>query len=143
MSELSISAIPANLINQVWGQVKPLLERVTEKAPDDVSVYAVRERLYAGSTVLVTISEGDTIVAINTLTVETLDSGMKVLFIPITAGDRMDEWLERFLDVARDIARDHGCEELRGLSVRKGWMRVLKEHGWAESHVIIKCKVEV
>ena len=141
MSELDIVVVTADRINEVWPQVKPLMERVVKKAPDDMSIYKTRTRLYEGLTLLVTISEGSKIVAINTLTVETLDSGMKILCIPITSGDRMDEWLERFLEVARAIARDHGCEELRGLSVRKGWMKVLAEHGWKESHVIIKCKV--
>ena len=141
MSELLITAIPQNLVEVVWEQVQPLIERVVNKAPDDLSVWAIKKRLVDGQTMLIAISEGSKIVAINVLSLEDLDSGKKVLVIPITAGDRMAEWMDDFFEVVTKIAKDFGCEELRGMSVRKGWMRILKERGWVENHTVVKCKI--
>ncbi len=141
MSELTIALVPANMIELVWVQAEPLIKTVVDKAPDDLAIEAIKDRLMRGATAMVTISDGTEIVALNVVTIETLDTGMKVMFIPITAGTRMDEWLTPFLDIAKKIAKDYDCTELRGLSVRKGWMKVLKEYGWEESHVVIKCKV--
>jgi len=141
MSELLITAIPQNLVEVVWEQVQPLIERVVNKAPDDLSVWAIKKRLVDGQTMLIAISEGSKIVAVNVLSLEDLDSGKKVLVIPITAGDRMAEWMDDFFEVVTKIAKDFGCEELRGMSVRKGWMRILKERGWVENHTVVKCKI--
>ena len=80
--------------------------------------------------------------AVNILETSVFETGHKALFIPITGGDRMDEWLDRFMDLAHDYARKLGCDELRGMACRKGWLRALKDHDWYELHTVIGCKVK-
>lgn len=53
----------------------------------------------------------------------------------------MNEWMDRFLDIVKAIAKDFNCTELRGIAARKGWMRKLKPLGWSEVSTIIKCDV--
>ena len=138
---LDICAIPAQMIEVVWSQVEPLLFRVVDRNPDDICPHVTKQKLLAGDTLLISISDGAEIVAINILEVQELDTGLRVLYIPITAGTRMREWLEPFLAVAKRIAKDYKCVELRGMSVRKGWLNTLGKHGWESAYETIKCKV--
>ena len=138
---MRISLIPPNLIEVVWPQCEPLIQRVIDKVPDDITMRVTKDTLDTNEAMLVVISEGSTVIALNTLMVETLESGRRVLYIPITTGDRMEEWMGDFLEFATAMAKDLNCYELRGLAIRSGWLRKLKKYGWEESHVIIRCKL--
>ena len=139
--QLVVGAVPASMIEIIWDQVEPLIQRVIDKAPQDLSMDRIKSDLIAGNTLLVVISRKGVIIAANVLQVDTLDTGLKILYIPITAGDDLDLWMEDFLELAKRIAKDHSCVELRGLSVRKGWMVKLKHFGWEEHFVTIRCKL--
>jgi hypothetical protein len=138
---ITIAAVPANVIDLVWSRVEPLIRSVEALAPIDISTARVRDELRLGNKLLVTIARGEEIIAINVLDVRTLDSGAKVLYIPITAGTDIDSWLAEFLEVAEKIAIDYNCLELRGLAVRKGWLPKLKQYGWEEAFVTIRRKI--
>jgi len=142
MGELVISAVPVNLVEHMFPKAMPHLERVIAKAPNDISLETIKAQLLKGNTMLVTISDGADVVAVNVLEKATYDTGHKVLYIPITGGDRMDEWLDRFMDLAHAIARDLGCAELRGMACRKGWLKALEKHDWYHVHEVIGCKVK-
>jgi hypothetical protein len=137
-----IAMVPPSMIDFVWSKCLPHLETVAQKAPNDICIDTIHDRLLAGDILLAAILDGDEVVAVNTLEVETMDTGDKILYIPITGGSRMDEWMERFLEIAHGIAKVHNCIELRGLAVRKGWLRKLSDYGWEEHFVTIKCKVK-
>ena len=127
-----INLIPPTLLDFVWDEVEPLLTKVIDLAPDELTIESVRDRLYKGLDTLIIITEDNKIIALNTLQVRTLDSGKNVLYIPITSGERMEEWLDTFLEIAEQIARSSNCESLRGISCRgntKGdaWVRRLNK----------------
>lgn len=139
---LIIAAVPATLIEVLWDKVTPHLQRVVDVAHGEITLDSVKAKLIRGDALLITISDQDSIIAVNTMEVRYFDSGRKAMFIPITGGDNLDLWMDRFLKVAKAIAKDHGCDELRGLAVRKGWMRKLAPYGWEEVHTVISCKIE-
>lgn len=135
---MNIVQVHANMIELIWDKVVPHLDRVIERAADDLTRDAVKGRLLAGHNLLVAITENDAIIAINILNVDVLDTGKKVLFISITGGDRLDEWMAPFLTEADNIARSLGCFEVRGSAVRKGWLRKVESYNWSESFTVIK-----
>jgi len=139
---MNISIIPPDLIDVVWPQCLPILEVVAKGNPTDVDLDKLKEYLLEGSNILVVASEGASIVAVMTFVVSTLDSGMKALYIPIISGTKMNLWMDDFMEFAKDLARNMGCEELRGMAIRSGWLRALAHHKWEEHYVVLKCKVE-
>jgi len=141
INDLIIAAVPATMIELVWTKVEPHIQRVIDKAPDDLLMSKIKDRLISGSTLLVTISRDTEVIAINVLDVKVLDTGKRVLYIPITGGDELDSWMADFLKIAAAIAKDYNCTELRGMAVRKGWMRKLKQFGWEESFTTIRCEI--
>jgi hypothetical protein len=144
MSKLIIAAVPITMIDLIFPKCIPHLERVIEKAPDDINLEGIERSFKNGSRMLVTVSEGDQVIACNVLETCTHDTGHKVLYIPITGGDRLDEWMDRFLEIANAIALDLGCHELRGIASRAGWLRMLKAkgHDWYRLHEVVGCKVK-
>lgn len=64
-----------------------------------------------------------------------------MLYIPITAGSDLDEWMDEFLEIAAAVARDYECVELRGLAARQGWLKKLKPYGWEEVFTTIRYRI--
>lgn len=91
---------------------------------------------------MVTISDGADVIAVNILNTHIFPTGHRVLYIPITGGERMNEWLDDFMDLAHKIAISFNCVEIRGMSCRKGWLKALKKHNWYSLHEVIGCKVK-
>ena len=142
MSELTIAAVPITLLDHMLPKSISHIEKVINKAPLDLSLDSLKKDLYSGTSMLITISDKDEVIAVNIVSADEMPTGHRVLWIPVTGGDRMDEWLERFLSLAHQIARDLNCQELRGIPCRTGWMRILKKQNWYPIHEIIGCKVE-
>lgn len=142
MNNLIIAAVPLTMVEFIYPKCEEHIQKVVEKAPNEITVETVKERLLKGESQLVAILDKDEVVAVNVLQVSTMETGFKVLYIPITGGARMDEWLGRFMEIAHGIARDLECDELRGLACRKGWLRALKDEDWYPIHEVIGCKVK-
>lgn len=142
-NELIIAAVPVTLVQVIYPMCVDHIQKVVDKAPTDISVDTILDGLLSGDRMLVTISDGPEIIAVNVLQLEVMETGYRVLYIPITGGERMDEWLERFLSFAANVGRDLKCEELRGLACRKGWLRALNktEQEWYPIHEVIGCKI--
>jgi len=141
MDNLIIGVVPYSMIDLIWDKVEPLLDKVVVKSPEDISSNVVKAELKLGRKALSTVSRGTEIIAINVLDIRTLDTGLKVLYIPITAGSEMENWLDQFLEIAIAIAKDNGCVELRGMAVRNGWLHKLKPRGWEELFTTIRYKI--
>jgi hypothetical protein len=138
---LAIALVPSNLIDIVWPQVAVILDRVVEKAPDDLVPSVVYDQLQSGFSTLMIISRGPKVIAINVFDIKILDSGIRTMYVPITAGDEMETWLGPAHEIAIQIAKHHGCKELRGIATRKGWMHKLKPLGWEELFMTIRCPI--
>lgn len=139
---LVIALVPPTMVDFIWPKCLPFFEMVKEKAPEDVGIETVYNRIMSGDTMLAAVLEGDEVIAINTLEIKELDSGNKILFLPIIGGARTKEWEDRFIELAHGIARVNNCIELRGMAVRKGWLRKLSSYGFEEHFVTLKCKVK-
>ena len=130
-----------NMIDLIWDQVEPLIQLVKEKAPDDIDINTIYNDLKNCEKLLVIVSRGSKIIAVNVLEIRTLDTGIKFLSIPIIGGSELDDWAEDFMKIAIAVAKDFGCTELRGFAVRKGWLTKLKPFGWEEMFTTLRCKI--
>ena len=137
----TILVVHASMINLIWHQVEPIVNRVVEKAPYDMNMEKIRERLVSGEDALMTISDGPIIIGVVVLTVRTLDSGVRVLLLPVVGGDDIDNWMDDGFIIVFAIAKQHGCTELRGLSARKGWLKKMSNYGWEEVFTTVRCPI--
>lgn len=131
---------PPYFVDAIWSQVEPILKRVVTVSNGELTCEGIYRRARLGETRLVIIMKGFEIVAVNVMDIVEFDSGLRAMYIPITGGDYIDEWLLDSLEVAKAIARDYNCTQLRGLATRPGWLKKLP--GWEKITDIIKYEVE-
>jgi hypothetical protein len=137
-----VAAVPVTLLDVLWDDIKPHIDRVVALAEDEISTQSMYERAKNGEILVIIICRDTDIVAALTLEVRTFDTGVKALYVPVVGGNEMESWLDQFLNVAKAIAKDFGCTQLRGIAVRKGWLRILQSKGWDEVCTIIKADLE-
>lgn len=140
---LIITPIPIQLIDFMWPQAEKILKRAIDMASDEVSLETTKAGLLRGSQTMVAVLDKDKVIAVNIMEVVTFETGLKALTITITAGNKMRHWSERFLKLMNLWAIESKCSEIRGLSMRKGWLRYLQNEGWTEHVTILKCPVKV
>lgn len=138
MSQYRFEVLHPYTIMQRWEELLPSIERVVKVSNDEFTAESIKARAVGGNSLMIVVFEGLEIIAVTTAEIVTYDSGLKSLLIPIFAGDGMMDWGKELLELYASIALQLGCNELRGLAVRGGWMRVLKDYGWKESYTVIK-----
>ena len=140
--KFNVAAIPANVIDLIWDQVLPILDKVIAVSHQEVTAEGIKGRCLSGQNMMVTICEGNTIIAVTVLEVVAFETGLRALYIPIVGGSRMNEWLESSFEVAKAIAKDMNCTEIRGLIVRPGWFKQLFKMNWQTITTVMRCPVE-
>lgn len=138
---LIIAAVPPTMVPLIWDKVIPHISKPIELSHGEVTLESIKRRLEIGEAMLITVSRGTELIAVNTVEVQEAESGLRTLAIPLIGGSEMDKWMDRFLEIVKAIAKDLGCSELRGIAARKGWMRLLAPKGWEEVSTIIRCDV--
>lgn len=134
--------VPTEMVELIWDKTIPHMQRAVDKSHGDVTMESVKRNLVIGKTLLVVITDGADIVAVNTLQIQTLESGVRVLIALVIGGHEVDSWTEQFLEVMKLIAKEHGCTELRGGAVRKGWLKKLEQFGWENAYMTIRYPLE-
>ncbi len=141
MSEHSISIVAVPFVEIIWDEVAPHVKRVVDVSNGELTLEGVKQSLLDGKALLVTISVGSRIVAVNTFELRILSSGVRTLYIPITGGSELFAWKDDILALAIKVAKLFQCTEIRGVSVRDGWMDILSPMGWKPVHQVIKYDV--
>lgn len=136
-----IAAIPRPLIDVVWSQVEPILQRVVDYVPNELSCEDIRTKLLIDDNLLLTISKGPNIVACAILEGIEISDRLNALFVKALSGDDFDEWSEQLDTVLQALAKDFNCNQVRMAGIRKGWIKKLAPLGWAETYVIMTKEV--
>lgn len=141
MSKYRFEVLHPITIIQRWEEILPHINRVVEASKDELCVDVIKAKLLDGHSLIVAVFEGIEMLAITTAEVVVYDSGLRSLLVPIFGGDGLFEWGEEWLEVFKKIATELNCAEIRGLAVRGGWMRILKNYGFSENHVVISMPI--
>lgn len=110
------------MIEMIWDKIRGHIGKAIDEAEGDLDEGNLKQRLRDGNVVALLVCEGAEAVATCIVTVNQLDSGRKVLYIPSLGGERMSEWFEEGLKVLRQMAEQYGCDGIRACG-RPGWAR--------------------
>lgn len=121
----------------------PLLQRVVDVAPDEITLEGILNRILTGEERLMLVSGRDLIaVAAFTVGIKYFDTGKKALCIPVIAGDQMPLWLGDITAAITLMAQAEGCYQVRAYGARKGWVRTFQEFGaWTGDRCTLKLNV--
>ena len=138
---IKIRVVP---ISEMLPKIEHLIIQGCALAPNDLNEPTLKYNLIRGKAVLSVVEDDDIVIAINIVHPVVLATGWKVMYVPITVGERMEEWLEDAMVLAHQTAKEHGCNEIRGMSIRKSWLRALKKNNsnWYPIHEVIGCMVK-
>lgn len=141
MNKYDIIAVPVNMIDLLWYQIEPLLQLAVDISDGEMTCEHVYDRAKEGNTLLICICEGPIIISVITVEIRDFPNGKKALCLPMVGGKDVDNWVDDFMEVIKQIAKDFKCEEIRGYAARLGWMRKLKDKGWSELYSTICYKI--
>ena len=138
--KIIVSAITPKMIPVVWHMVSPMIEMAIEHSNGELDLDHMYKRLLDSEMVLLTISEGDRIVA--SLTVEKRDfpSGKRIMNITTAGGADLHLWMADLDGIMDQLAIEHGCSEIYIVG-RPGWLRLLKDIGYERIHTVVSKKV--
>ena len=142
--EFTMVVMPMQDAINLWDPIVwPLLAPAVVLSNGETTMASLKQRVKSGDVkVVLAVKDNEPKLAF-TLEVTEFDSGLRVLSLPFISGDGIAELLADCFEDLKTIARQSGCTEIRGMSVRRGWMKVLKPLGWEPVHEVIKCNVEV
>jgi len=137
MSKYRFEILHPYTIISKWDELLVHIERVVQVSNEEFTAESIKHRAVSGNGMIVAIYNAENIVAVTTAEVVTYDSGLRSLLVPVFAGSELYEWGLEWLELHKKIAKQFNCVELRGFAVRSGWMKILKDYGFKENHVVI------
>lgn len=137
---IEVTAVPQAVVDVVWPDVAPLLEKAVATAGGRYSVESVYTEIVAGNLALwIVMDDAKPIAA---LTTRVIDFPLKrTLSVDWIAGERMAEWLPRVNELFTEYAKSYGCTQLEGRG-RKGWLRELSKLGWEQDYVAYRMEIK-
>lgn len=139
--KLVISAVPVNLLPVIWPRVEEMIDMAIAHSNEELSISSIYNKLLEGDMLLVTINEGDSIVAALTLERRHFDTGKDVLNVVTAGGADMHIWVEEMDDILQKLAKQFKCEEIYIVG-RQGWVRTLRDLGYQRVHTTLSKRVE-
>jgi hypothetical protein len=120
--------------------LRPVVEGVIPYAGGRYTADDLIGQCSRGELILWVIHENDQIVAfVGAMSVQyPLKS---VLSLQFCAGERMDEWLDDYMAVAVETAKDMGCSCIE-LAGRKGWERAMARFGFRHYYSSLEMDVQ-
>ena len=117
--------IPAEKIRSAWPDVSPLLQKVVDVAPDELTLEGILNRvLKKEEDLMIVVSPDNELVAAFTLTFRTMDTGKKQLCLPVLGADNFMDWMDDIFPQLGPIAQKHGCYQVRAIGARPGFAKV-------------------
>ena len=138
---MNFCMIPIQLIPVLWDEIAPLLLSPVEKSNGEATLESVYDRAMDGVSSIHLLTLDNEILAAFTLEVMTFESGLKSLAVPLIGGRALIKNGDEFMAYMRRIARQLGCDNLRGMSARSGWLRTISKYGWKTAHEIVICEI--
>ncbi len=134
MKNIRMYGVMSHALDQVWHEVKPLLQLAINKTADGKYESSdVYEAIKAKDMQLWIAFDDEGLCAILVTQIICFPR-KKVLRLVFTAGERFEDWLHLF-DEIKNFAKHHGCESVEGYG-RPGWEKKSKPLGFQKIHTI-------
>lgn len=136
-----VSAIKPENVVFMWPVIKSMLERAISHSNGEITSEDILKRSIEGEILIVTISVKAKVVAAIAIEQRNFNSGKRILNLTLVGGDEMASWMDKFSEVANNLAKDYNCDEIYIVG-RPGWTRTLKRLGFETVHTVVSRKVE-
>lgn len=127
-----ISLVPQDQVILVWDGVEKLIQKSANRSggrtrPQDV----LNDLLNNQSQLWIIFDTGSfEIIGIQITIFNFYPTGKKMLNLEHTSGKKMQDWIEKGLDVITKYAKETGCDGLEGMGRHGQWNWVKNKKGW-------------
>jgi len=129
-----IGGVQPHQLECVWEKIEPMLERVVTEDTGHTTG-TVLKTLLSGLAQLWVIGDFEAL-----MITEVLQRPLhRVLWVRYTAGDNMDDWIDDWITVAEEYAKESGCAAVEFCG-RNGWNRYLSRRNKDYKPVLITCR---
>tara|TARA_Y100000114_G_C11752806_1_gene325309 strand:+ start:760 stop:1233 length:474 start_codon:yes stop_codon:yes gene_type:complete len=130
--EYEISLVPKDQVILIWNVVEKFIQKSSNRSngrirPQDV----LNDLLNNGSQLWIIFDTGSfDIIGVQITLFNYYPTGKKMLNLEHTSGKKMQEWIEKGLEVVTKYAKDTGCHGLEGMGRHGQWNWVKNKKGW-------------
>lgn len=136
---LQIIRLDKSVVPTVWPSVAPLVNVALQYGGNTSLAHVYRDIVSDAKQLWVAVDiDGFQAVMVTQLYYE--PDGTKVLQISYLAGEDFDLLYSQGMALVEGFALDEGCEIIR-FRGRRGWVKVLKKHGYEETQVICEKRI--
>lgn len=130
--EYEISLVPKDQVILIWNVVEKFIQKSSNRSngrirPQDV----LNDLLNNGSQLWIIFDTGSfDIIGVQITLFNYYPTGKKMLNLEHTSGKKMQDWIEKGLEVVTKYAKDTGCHGLEGMGRHGQWNWVKNKKGW-------------
>ena len=136
---MMFSAVPKQVLDVVWEDVKKVLEPAVKTAKGKLSISDVYDYVKKGVYELWVVMEETKIVAVITTRVIEYPE-RRALAMDFIGGSKMKEWLPEAQRTLESFAKDNNCSHLEGYG-RKAWKRWLDKYVWKPDYIAYRMEL--
>ena len=130
--DYEISLVPYDKVPLIWGKIEKYLKKSASRSGGRTTVEDIYYELTNNKTNLWIIFDTDNldISGIQITLFNIYPTVKKMLNLEHTAGNNMQDWVEKGIDVITKFAKDTDCEGLEGIGRHGQWNWVKNKKGW-------------
>jgi hypothetical protein len=143
MSDLHISRVPSEFVDEIWERVEPFLKRGVDASRGRFDMPSLYKDIKAGNQQLwVIFKDDDNLVC--SLTTQFMYYPLRVnMSVPFIGSDDTSfsnsDWVDMML-VLMDFAKINGCSAVESVG-RRAWARIFKDIGFEETFTTVEGEI--
>ncbi len=137
---VTISAVPVEMLDQIWGAVSGFLRPAVDRSHGRWSMPSLKEAIREGKQQLWIVYEGDNPIT-GVATTEIQDyPNRRMLAIQYLGGEDLDGWAFSMLEILEGFAVATKCEGIEA-TARKGFWKWMKDFDYQEAYTVFEKEI--
>ena len=130
--EYDISLVMPDQLMVVWKDVEKYLKKSSSRSNGRIRIEDIFHDLLNKETYLwIVFDSGNfNIIGVQITLFNTYPTGKKMLCLEHTAGNNMQDWVEKLIDILTKFAKDNKCNGMEGIGRHGQWNWVKNKEGW-------------
>ena len=130
--EYEVSLVPADQLTMVWDKVEKYLKKSASRSNGRTRIQDIfHDLLNRNSHLWIMFDSGSLdIIGVQITLFNDYPTGKRMLCLEHTAGNNMQDWVEKALDVITNFAKANNCQRIEGVGRHGQWNWVKDKKGW-------------
>ncbi len=138
--KVTISAVPAEMLDQIWDTVSGFLSPAVDRSHGRWSMPSLKEAVREGKQQLWIVYQGNNPIK-GVATTEIQDyPNKRMLAIQYLGGEDLDKWAFSMLEILEEFATATNCKGIEA-TARKGFWKWMKDYNYEEAYTVFQKEI--